>query len=379
MSTWKEMARLIGMPDEVIDSRKANNRANVLKSPCYTLAWAVVLQLFHVTYSAELLDLAGALQNDIVELGVLVLKLLMDPRLATRPAVDSDGFKVLRLDVLITADEPAPSLRKPILAALKKIKAGSGKRYCDLVDIIGERAYSILIGKVCNPGPTNNGDAALGFIVPACFVGKSNGVQVKQKDWNDADVEATMKRASELWAAAWGVGGKPIAGADLGDTNIQNAGVMYLHGVCDYEGYHYAKCICAYPSFAALMMKLYSSEPTATVTMANLKGTGRYNAKLNQYTHEGKSQPASQFVKDVIRCLVQTAGHQEMQHAAGLLEKKEGKPPLLSLLTDKQTEAKLEFVQASKKLGETSHSVDWPNGGQMSGAGAAPTRVTAGV
>ena len=59
----------------------------------------------------------------------------------------------------------------------------------------------------------------------------------------------------------------------------------------------------------------------------------------------------------------------------GKKKKKEGKAPRLSLLTDKQTAANLKFVQASKKLGETSHSVDWPKGGQMSGAGAAPTSV----
>lgn len=49
-----------------------------------------------------------------------------------------------------------------------------------------------------------------------------------------------------------------------------------------------------------------------------------------------------------------------------------GGPTLQPARTKQQMKASLKFVQASMRLGETDHTGGRPNGGQMSGAGAAP-------
>merc|ERR1719272_2339596 len=69
------------------------------------------------------------------------------------------------------------------------------------------------------------------------------------------------------------------------------------------------------------MHAVYADE-AATVKMGDLKAEDRYTAKVNEYQKAGKSSPKGSHIKDIMRCLLQVAGHAEMKRAHEVLQEK---------------------------------------------------------
>lgn len=160
--------------------------------------------------------------------------------------------------------------------------------------------------------------------VPPCFDGKRSQDRVPKAAWSPA-VERVLKQASALWTEARKPGGKQIACVPTKDL-MDNVCVKNAcnnragQGNADYEDYLYAACIVQAAPFAAKIAAAFGTA-AATVHMGTLKSSGRFNAKKNEYILvDGKpDNPVVKHAKDVLRCLVTTAGHDEMKQSVATL------------------------------------------------------------
>lgn len=289
--------------------------AKLFRDPKFAHAWGV-MNMFVQMKNAELLRLGGRVQADILELTGLAVPWLTNPAVWSRK---EDGFNLLPLDFL-HAPEPGRSLRRPVMAKLRAMQAGSVKEFCEFISELSEICFGVLPGPAYSPGG-DSGDFETGFGVPACYAGKSGRIRVPAGEWTP-HVAAVFKEAAGLVAEARKPGGQQIPGVpDLIDVYVANAGVGHGLGAADYTDYQYAAVICQSASFGATMESVYAGE-AAIVLVAGIKGGARYDAKLNEYAAAGKTSPKGQHVKDVLRCLIKVAGHAEMKRAHTVLEQK---------------------------------------------------------
>lgn len=158
--------------------------------------------------------------------------------------------------------------------------------------------------------------------VPPCFDGKTSLDSVPKAAWSPA-VERVLKQAYALREEARKPGGKQIACVptkDLTDNAcVKSAGLTYRFDEACYQEYLYAACIVQAAPFAAQIAAAFATA-AATVHMGTLKSAGRFTAKANEYVAEGKpGNPVVKHAKDVLRCLVTTAGHDEMKQSVATL------------------------------------------------------------
>lgn len=291
--------------------------AKLFRDPKFAHAWGV-MNMFIQMKNAKLLRLGGRVQADIHELTGLAVPWLTNPAMWSRKV---DGFSVMGLNCLgRAAPEPGLSLRRPVMAKLRAMQAGSVKAFCEFISELSEICFGVLPGPAYSPGG-DSGDFETGFGVPACYAGKSGRVEVPAGEWTP-HVAAVLKEAAGLLAEARKPGGQQIPGVpDLDDTLVRNAGLVHGRGTADYTNYQYAAAICQSASFGATMESVYAGE-AAIVLVAGIKGATRYQAKLSEYFAARKSSPKGQHVKDVLRCLIKVAGHAEMKRAHTVLEQK---------------------------------------------------------
>lgn len=291
--------------------------AKLFRDPKFAHAWGV-MNMFIQMKTAKLLRLGGRVQTDIHELTGLAVPWLTNPAMWSRK---EDGFNVMAQFFLSSgAPEPGRSLRRPVMAKLRAMQAGSVKEFCEFISEISEICFGVLPGPAYSPGG-DSGDFETGFGVPACYAGKSGKILVPAGEWTP-HVAAVLKEAAGLVAEARKPGGQQIPGVpDLTDAPVVNAGNGHGRGTADYTDYQYAAAICQSASFGATMESVYAGE-AAIVLVADIKGTDRYDAKLNEYAAAGKPSPKGQHIKDVLRCLIKVAGHAEMKRAHTVLEQK---------------------------------------------------------
>jgi len=104
-----------------------------------------------------------------------------------------------------------------------------------------------------------------------------------------------------------------------GNSCVASAGLTYAYDKANYQNYLYAACIVQAAPFAAQIAAAFATA-AATVHMGTLKSSGRFYAKKNEYIREGKPDtPVVKHAKDVLRCLVTTAGHDEMKQSVATL------------------------------------------------------------
>lgn len=299
--------------EAILAQFRAPKDAAIFRGPEFDPPWGV-MRLFLEGLIAELLAKGGRVQADIMELQRLYMRWLKDRRVWTRKA---DGFNILPPNSLGTQDEPAASLRRPVMVYLKKMQDGSVKIFCEFAKQLSETCYDALPGPVFNPGP-DTGDFETGFHVPVCFAGKSGNAIVTADQWTP-DVTEALKTCGALYAEAKREGGRQIPGVpDLRATKVYFASTALKRKEATYSTYQYAACICQIASFDTRLRTLYENEP-ATVHLAAIKSTDRHVAKCAEYAAEGKPSPKAQHVKDVIRWMVKVAGHPEMKRAHRVL------------------------------------------------------------
>ena len=320
-------AILSASPSELVQKLQAANRALaqyrapdtavIFRGPEFDPPWGV-MRLFLEGLIAELLAKGGRVQADIMELQRLYMLFVKDRRVWT---LKENGFHRPPTSWLHTKDEPAASLRRPVMVHLKKMQDGSVKIFCEFAKQLSETCYDALPGKVFNPG-RDTGDFKTGFHMPACFAGKSGQIVVPADQWTP-DVTETFKTCGALYTEAKREGGRQIPGVpDLRASLVCAAGIMALRDEeARYSQYQYAACICQISSFDTRLRTLYENEP-ATVHVATIKSENRHNAKCQEYAAEGKPSPKAQHVKDVIRWMVKVAGHPEMKRAHHVLTTK---------------------------------------------------------
>lgn len=301
----------------------------VFRDQQYARGWAVI-NIFFQGHGVELIQAAVAFRDDIVTYQALVRTWLGDPRVHTWTEVTANnpkGFARLPTDVFWTQAEPCRSLRREALSFLKTaIQEGSAKAFCAQVEKLAELSFGVLAGAPFSPGSSSSGGGKGGEVVqhvPPCFDGKKGQDSVPKAAWSPA-VERVLKQAYALWTEARKPGGKQIACVPtkdlMGNACVQRAGVQYYHGVCNYQDYLYAACIVQAAPFAAQIEAAFATA-AATVHMGTLKSSGRFYAKRDEYIlAEGKpDNPVVKHAKDVLRCLVTTAGHDEMKQSVATL------------------------------------------------------------
>ena len=265
----------------------------------------------------KLIELGYAVQADIDELQRRYVRWMKDPKVWS---LTRDPKGVRRLppdDYLFTQAEPALTLRRNVMEHLKKMQAGSVARYCTFVDQLDEACFSVLPGEPFNPGP-DSGDLEAGWAVPACFAGKGANDWVPASEWS-AQVKAVFKQSAALLKEAEKPSGRQIPGVADFTGNLNWARHAEAQGKAKYQHYQYAAAVCQAAAFEATLTSIYADAP-ATVKLALLKSTGRYLAKVNQYIAEGKTdEPIGKHVKDILRCLIEVAGHAEMKAAYAIL------------------------------------------------------------
>lgn len=292
--------------------------AKLFRDPKFAHAWGV-MNMFIQMKNAELLRLGGRVQADIRELTGLAVPWLTNPAMWSTKT--KNGFNVMAHYFLgPAAPEPGLSLRRPVMAKLRAMQAGSVKEFCEFISELSEICFGVLPGPAYSPGG-DSGDFETGFGVPACYAGKSGKIEVPASEWTP-HVAAVLKEAAGLVAEARKPGGQQIPGVpDVTDAVVRNAGRGHGYGAATYTTYQYAAAICQSASFGATMESVYAGE-AAIVLVAGIKGGDRYDAKLNEYAAAGKPSPKGQHVKDVLRCLIKVAGHAEMKRAHTVLEQK---------------------------------------------------------
>lgn len=300
----------------------------VFRDQQYARGWAVI-NIFFQGHGNELIQAAVAFRDDIVTYQALVRTWLGDPRVHTDTEVKANnpkGFALLPTDVFFTQAEPCRSLRREALSFLKTaIQEGSAKAFCAQVEKLAELSFGVLAGAPFSPGSSSSGGGKGGEVVqhvPPCFDGKGSDDRVPKAAWSPA-VERVLKQAYALYEEADKPGGKQIACVPTKDLNgnacVMSAGIMYAYDEACYQDYLYAACIVQAAPFAARIEAAFATA-AATVHMGTLKSTGRFNAKANEYIAEGKpDNPVIKHAKDVLRCLVTTAGHDEMKQSVATL------------------------------------------------------------
>jgi hypothetical protein len=284
----------------------------------YFRAWGVI-KLFFEGHAPELIRLGTVFQTDIDELNRLMHQWLMNPEVWTRKT--EEGFSVPPTDTfLITAPEPGRSLRLPVMVKLRAMQDGIILEFCAYVDMLTEKCFSGLSGPVYNPG-ADSGDLEKGQDVPTCFAGKSGTRDlIPKKDWTP-QVAAKLKQSGEMLKGAAKPSGVQIPCVSNPKGDVSYGLSRYARGCASYKDYQYALAVCNAASFAEMMEAVYADEP-ATVLLADIKAEARYVSKCGEYAAEGKSSPKGQFVKDMLRCLVQVAGHPQLQRAHAVLNAK---------------------------------------------------------
>lgn len=299
----------------------------VFRDQQYARGWAVI-NIFFQGHGVELIQAAVAFRDDIVTYQALVRTWLGDPRVHTDTEVTAQnpkGFAILPFDVFYTQAEPCRSLRREALSFLKTaIQEGSAKAFCAQVEKLAELSFGVLAGTPFSPGSSSGGGKGGEVVqhVPPCFDGKKSLDSVPKAAWSPA-VERVLKQAYALREEARKPGGKQIACVPTKDLNdnvcVKNAGLTYRFDEADYQEYLYAACIVQAAPFAARIEAAFGTA-AATVHMGTLKSSGRFTAKANEYVAEGKpGNPVVKHAKDVLRCLVTTAGHDEMKQSVATL------------------------------------------------------------
>lgn len=300
----------------------------VFRDQQYARGWAVI-NIFFQGHGVELIQAAVAFRDDIVTYQALVRTWLGDPRVHTDTevkAINPKGFAKLPTDVFITQAEPCRSLRREALSFLKTaIQEGSAKAFCAQVEKLAELSYGVLAGAPFSPGSSSSGGGKGGEVVqhvPPCFDGKGSTDRVPKAAWSPA-VERVLKQAYALREEARTPGGKQIACVPtkdlMGNAFVASAGIMHAYDKASYQDYLYAACIVQAAPFAAQIAAAFATA-AATVHMGTLKSSGRFNAKADEYIAEGKpDNPVVKHAKDVLRCLVTTAGHDEMKQSVATL------------------------------------------------------------
>lgn len=301
----------------------------VFRDQQYARGWAVI-NIFFQGHGVELIQAAVAFRDDIVTYQALVRTWLGDPRVHTWTevtAANPKGFARLPTDVFYTQAEPCRSLRREALSFLKTaIQEGSAKAFCAQVEKLAELSFGVLAGAPFSPGSSSSGGGKGGEVVqhvPPCFDGKKSNDSVPKAAWSPA-VERVLKQAYALRTEARKPGGKQIACVPTKDL-MGNACVVRAcnnragQGNACYQDYLYAACIVQAAPFAAQIAAAFATA-AATVHMGTLKSAGRFTAKANEYVTEGKpDNPVVKHAKDVLRCLVTTAGHDEMKQSVATL------------------------------------------------------------
>lgn len=324
-ATIEEMAAELEAQEAELEAQEAELRllrapegTTIFRGPKFNHAWGA-LNIFMEGFTKEVIKRGEAFQADVDELQSLVLAwLTKNPKMWTR---ERNGFKLVETDVLFTQAEPGKSLRRPVMEKLESMQRGSAKVFCDLISMLSEKCYAALAGPVYAPG-ADSGDLVAGFGVPACYAGKSGTRDtIPAAQW-PPHVAALFKDADALVAAARKPGGKQIPGVpDLDHGYVWHAGNAHRRQTADYSEYQYAAAICQAAAFSDMMHAAFAGE-AATVQMGAIKTGRRYVAKCAEYATERKSSPKGQHVKDIIRCMVQVAGHPEMKRAHAVLQDK---------------------------------------------------------
>jgi hypothetical protein len=316
--TEHELRAALADRDEELTLLRAPWGCTIFLGVKFNRAWGVIT-LFFEGHGPELIRLGMAFQSDIDELNRLMHLWMLDPRVWTRKS--ADGFDYPPNEVLLaTAPEPGLSLRRAVMVKLQAMQAGILIEFCEHVDKISEMCFSVLLGPVYKPDAAYS-DFEKGYALPSCFAGKSGRLDVPENEWTP-EVAAALKKASKLIRAAQQPNGKQIpCVSNPRETAINRTRDVFASGNCNYMDYQYASAICMAAKFAEHMTAIYADE-AATVLIADMKTQARYTAKVNEYSTEGKSSPRGQHVKDVLRCLVQVAGHPEMKRAHAVLKTK---------------------------------------------------------